>query len=201
MLTLDALYCQRAFCSKVLQGGGDYVVIVKRNQPALYEAIELAFRLPIVGEEYRRTEHEDRHGDRWETRRLWATNALTPYLDWPGVQQVCKIEREVRRKGAVQREVRYAITSLGTSIGPQTLLGYIRGHWKIENKLHYVKDVTLGEDSSQVRSGAAPQVMAVLRNLTLALLRLAGARNIAAILRHIAWTPREALRLLRLVPP
>ena len=72
-----------------------------------------------------------------------------------------------------------------------------RGHWGIENRLHYVRDVTFGEDASPVRTGAAPQVLAVLRNLVLALLRNAGSTNIAAALREHAWSqPGAALRLL-----
>lgn len=197
---MDALYCQRAFCSKVVKEEGHYLVIVKRNQPTLYESIELAFRLRIPGAEYRYAEQHSQHGDRQEVRRLWATSALNDYLDWPGVQQICKIEREVKQKGKVRREVRYAITSLGGTVNPKTLIKYIRGHWKIENKLHYVRDVTLGEDASQVRKGAAPQVMAVIRNVTLALLRLSGATNIAAALRQFAWRPQRALQLLGLVP-
>lgn len=201
LLTGDALYCQRTFCGKVLALGGDYLVIVKRNQPTLYDSIALAFTMPVPGEEYRYTEQKGRHGDRHEARRLWATNAVNEYVEWPGVRQVCKIEREVRRKGKVLREVRYAITSLGEAVGPRTLLGYVRGHWKIENKLHYVRDETFGEDGSQVRKGAGPEVMAIIRNVTLALLRLSGATNIAAALRHIAWTPKQALTLVGLLPP
>lgn len=64
VLTLDALYCQRAFCRKVLQGGGNYLVIVKRNQPLLHEAIALAFTQPVPGEKYGYVQQEDRHGDR-----------------------------------------------------------------------------------------------------------------------------------------
>lgn len=179
---------------------GDYLVIAKRNQPTLYESIELAFRLRIPGAEYRYVEQSSRHGDRKEVRRLWATSALNDYLDWPGVQQVCKIERKAKHQGKVTRETRYVITSLGEGVKPETLLKYIRGHWKIENKLHYVRDVTMGEDASQVRKGAAPQVMAVIRNVTLALLRLSGANNIAAAIRQFAWRPQQALQLLGLLP-
>ena len=79
------------------------------------------------------------------------------------------------------------ITSLGDEVSAGKLLEYVRGHWEIENRLHWVRDVTLGEDASPVRMGAAPQVMAVLRNITLGLLRSFGYRNIAAALRRIGW--------------
>lgn len=199
VFTGDALYCQREFCQEVVNAGGDYLVIVKANQRTLYEDIETAFAYPVVGEQYHYAESEDIHGDRQELRRLWSTDALRDYLDWPGSEQVCKVEREVERKGKLTTDVRYAITSL--EVEAVRLLGYVRGHWKIENRLHYVRDVTLGEDGSQVRSGAAPEVMAILRNIVLGLLRRRGDNNIAAAIREIGWKPGEALRILGLISP
>jgi len=107
---------------------------------------------------------------------------------WPGLQHVARVERRrtVRRRGQVRQATE--VTSLVTSLPPErasatALLGYLRGHWRIENRLHYVRDVTFDEDRSHVRCGAAPQVMATCRNLALALLRHAGAPNVAAALR------------------
>jgi len=197
--TGDALYCEREYCRKVIKAGGAYLVIVKANQPTLYEDIGLAFDRRVVGEEYRFTKDVGHHGDRREVRRLWSTSALTEYLDWPGAQQVMKIEREVEQKGKKTRDVRYAITSLGAHVGPEALLQYVRGHWRIENRLHWVRDVTMGEDASQVRKGSAPQVMAVLRNVVLGILRLMGVPNIAAAIREISWTSGQALRVLGLL--
>ena len=143
-----------------------------------------------------------RRGDRWEERTLWASTALADYLAWPQVQQVCCVERRVTRKGATRKETAYAITSLSPAqAGPQELLRLWRGHWKIENRLHYVRDVTMKEDASQVRSGAAPQVMAAVRNTVLGLLRQAGTYNIAAALRHYSYKPLEALALLGISSP
>ena len=153
---------------------------------------------PVVGEQYHYAESDDIHGDRKELRQLWSTDALRDYLDWPGTEQVCKIERDVEKKGKHTTDVRYAITSVQS--GPDKLLVYVRGHWKIENRLHYVRDVTLGEDGSQVRKGAASEVMAVLRNIVLGLLRRRGVNNIAAAIREIGWKPKEAVRLLGLMP-
>ena len=155
------------------------------------------FEWPAPGETLAEVEQRDQHGGRQEVRHLWTSHGLNGNLDWPGVQQVCKIERTVRHKGQVTREVRYGITSLGPQVRPAGLLGLWRGHWGIENRLHYVRDVAFGEDSSPVRTGAAPQVLAVLRNLVLALLRNAGYANSAAPLREHAWSqPSAALRLL-----
>jgi hypothetical protein len=124
------------------------------------------------------------HGGRIERRTIQTTTRLNDYLDWPGVGQVCRVERVVRRGGQESREVAYAITSVGPEwAGAAELLSWWRGHWGIENRLHWVRDVTLGEDASRIRSGAAPQVMAALRNAAVSLLRLLGAGNIAETVR------------------
>jgi hypothetical protein len=100
------------------------------------------------------------------------------------VGQVCRVERVVKGGGKERREVAYAITSVGPEgAGAAELLGWWRGHWGIENRLHWVRDVTFGEDGSRIRTDAAPQVMAALRNAAVSLLRLLGATNIAEALR------------------
>ena len=121
---------------------------------------------------------------------------------WPHLRQVGRVERRraVRRRGQVRHEVEvsYAITSLTPErADARRLLGYLRGHWGIENKVHWVRDVTLDEDRSQTRAGAAPQVMAACRNLALALLRRAGHANIAEALRTHAGRPAAAVALIR----
>jgi predicted transposase YbfD/YdcC len=201
VVTGDALYCQRAICAQIVAAGGDYLVIVKRNQRRVYDAIALLFAEPPPGERFAVAEQRDRHGDRQEVRRLWASTALADYLDWPGAVQVCKVERCSAQNGQVQTAVRYALTSLPAGVGAATLLRQVRGHWGIENRLHYPRDVSMGEDACQVRSGDAPQVLATLRNVVLGLLRQAGWANIAAGLRALAWQPQVALRLLGLHPP
>ena len=125
-----------------------------------------------------------------------ATDALNEYLDWPGVQQVCEVRRRGEQKGERVTETRYVITSLGTGVGAGRLLKYVRGHWGIENRLHYVRDVTLGDNASRVRRGSAPQVMVVL-----GLLRSGGESNIAAAIRRIGWAPGQALAILGLANP
>jgi len=201
LVTADALYCQRKVCAQIREAGGHYLIIVKANQPQLYADIRLLFTEPPVGEHFAVAEQRSQHGGRHEVRRLRASTALREYLDWPGVQQVCEITRTVTQHGNPSSEVRYAITSLAERVQAPTLLGHVRGHWGIENRLHYVRDVTFGEDASQVRSAAAPEVLAALRNAVLGLLRNAGWDNIAAALRHTAWTPGAALQLLGLPSP
>jgi hypothetical protein len=140
----------------------------------------------------------DKHGGRVESRRLRATDLVNDYLDWPGVAQVCQLEREVRRPGQPpSRELAYAITSVPREqADAAVLLGWWRGHWGIENRSHYVRDVTLGEDASRIRSGSAPQVLAAFRNVAIGWLRAQGATNIAAALRRNAARVPELLRAL-----
>jgi predicted transposase YbfD/YdcC len=196
LVTGDALYCQRDLCRQIVAAGGDYFVSVKANQPDLLGEIRLLFDWPPAGEVVAMAEQRSRHGDRQEQRRLWASSALREYLDWPGARQVCKLQRVVLQKGRTTSEERYAITSLGEATSARTLLRYGRGHWGIENRLHYVRDVTFGEDASQVRSGTAPESLAALRNAVIGLLRRAGWTNIAAGLRRTGWQPGAALHLL-----
>ena len=171
--------------------------MVKDNQPTLREDIATLFADPPVAPSV--VVQRNRHGERQEVRRLEASSALNEYSDWPHLAQVCRIEREVTRKGETTQEVAYVVSSLWPhEAGPRRLLELNRGHWGIENRLHYVRDVTLGEDASQVRTGAAPQVMAALRNATIGLMRRKGIRNVAEALRRNAAHPEEALALLGL---
>jgi hypothetical protein len=143
---------------------------------------------------------------------IWALSdpALNGYVGrggtvghpWPALQQVLRVERQrtLRRRGrapTVEREVTYAITSVpAAQADARALADGLRGHWGIENKTHWVRDVTLDEDRSQVRSGAAPQVMAAGRNLAIALLRRAGYPCIAAALRTMAGRSHCAVQLV-----
>jgi len=130
------------------------------------------------------TSLEKGHG-RTERRTLKATTALNDYLNWPGVGQVGQIESVVTREGKTTTEVRRFVTSVPRSGADGVrLLSWVRGHWAIENRSHYVRDVTLGEDASRIRKGSGPEVMAAIRNATIGLLRLSGASNIAAAVRR-----------------
>ena len=200
VITGDALYCQHALCAQIGAAGAHFLFAVKDNQPGLAAEVALLFDQPPPGEVFAVARSHGRHGSRHEQRTLWASSALTPYLaaaGWPQVQQVLRVERQVTAHGVCTREVRDFVTSLDARYAPATLLALVRGHWLIENVAHHVRDVTLGEDASTVRSGAAPRVVAALRNTVLGLLHQHRWRNIAAALRHYAWRPvAEVLRLL-----
>ena len=132
------------------------------------------------------------HGRR-EGRSLVSTTILAGYADWPGLAQA--FQRTAT--GKTTTEVVYGITSLPRDRADASrLLGLVRRHWGIENRLHHVRDVTLGEDACRVRSGAAPQVLAGLRNAAIHLLSGVRPGNIAAAIRHLVAKPRKAIALV-----
>ena len=194
LVTMDALLTQRRVARTILDRGGNYLMVVKENQPATLAAIELLFADPHAPTST--ASSLDLHGDRIEQRSLRASHELVGYLDWPGLAQVLCLERRVthKRSTVVRRESAYAVTSRRPEqASPAQLLVAWRAHWHIENKLHYVRDVTFDEDRSQVRSGHIPQVMATLRNTAISLLRVGQQPNIAAACRRYAAQPALAL--------
>ena len=113
------------------------------------------------------------HGGRVEVRRLWAWEELVGYNDWSHLARVCRTERVVHQQGKTRREMAYAVTSLQPEqADPARLLELWRGHWGVENRVFWVRDVTMDEDRCQIRSGSTPQIMAPLRNLVISLLRM-----------------------------
>jgi predicted transposase YbfD/YdcC len=192
----------------VRAAGGDFLLLVKENQPALYNDLVLLFDppaasapLPLLDRRQARTS-ERGHGRREEVRTLVASTDLTAYLDWPGLAQVFRLERTWRERGSAKRVVHSGITSLAPQTGPpERLLALKRGHWRIENALHYIKDVVLGEDASLIHCGQGPTVMALLREAALNLLRRAGVRQISARLRYHSQHPAAAVALLVDPPP
>lgn len=125
---------------------------------------------------------------------------MAKHLDWPGVAQVCRIERWRCVRGKEEHDVAYAITSAPRDqADAATLLAWNRGHWRIENRSHYVRDVTFGEDASQIEKGNAPQILAGLRNGLITALRAEGVKNIAAALRQNALKVQHLLTKLGIV--
>lgn len=200
VLTGDALFCQRDLCQQVCAAGGDYLVTVKANQAALLADLQLFFDPPTAEPNWLRTDQRTAqsldygHGRTLERRTLTASTDLTGYLAWPHLAQVGRIERTWREHGVTKRWVGYAITSLPPDrADAATLLRLKRGHWQIENRLHWCKDVVLGEDASLIHVGHGPWVMGLLRDLALNLLRLAGIQHIIATLRSYSRYPARAV--------
>jgi predicted transposase YbfD/YdcC len=202
VFTADALLTQRDIAQQILDGQGEYVFIVKKNHPTLYEDIAYLFGGPLrPGFVTEVVEKANQGHGRVERRRLTTSTVLNDHLDWPDVQQVFCLERifTYKKTGEVTLKTVYGITSLTPDeASAEQLLAFTRRHWHIENKSHWVRDVTFDEDRSQVRRGNLPHVLATLRNTVISLLRATGATNIAEALRNYAARPDEALALIGL---
>jgi len=182
VITTDAMGCQRGIAAQIIAQGGDYLLQVKDNQPTLHTrlrklfvATEGAQPLPVAHETACRTGKG--HG-RIERRRCWvvADADWLRYLQrdastepWTGLRAVVKVERTRRIEGEESTESRYDITSLGRDA--QRILGLVRGHWGIENGLHWVLDIAFREDESCARTGHAAENLAILRHLAINLLK------------------------------
>ena len=199
VVTMDALLTQRQVAQTIVDAGGDYVMIVKDNQPQLKADIELVFTMPPAGDRQESVRTVDVGHGRLETRTLTTSEALVGDSDWPGLAQVFEVGRHgiTKQTGTERVEVVYGVTRLSPERAtPGRVLELVRGHWAIENKSHWVRDVTFDEDRSQVRCGHIPQVMAALRNTAMGLLRWAGRTNLAAACRRLAAQPAQALALI-----
>ena len=205
----DALDSQRAWCRQVPQAGGDYLFAIKENQPTLLDDVALLFAAPPPGEKYLQVCTLSKHSGRLEERRLRASAALSTYLreaGWVDVGLVLQVHTLVRWPTQPARparcDVRYFLTSLPSTTSPVTALPAVRRHWHIENRLHWPRDVVLGEDACRVRTGNAPQVLAALRTAVVGLLHQHHVPNLAAAVRAYAWSPAASLlSLLGLASP
>ncbi len=200
VITVDALLTQREVAQTILAQGGDYVMVVKENQPSLLAQVEGAIAgVGFYTQEPQTADTLDRGHGRIEQRQIVTTSVLSDCEVWPGLDQAFRIDRRIveQKSGKARNEVVYGITSLSRErAAAEVVLRINREHWSIENKSHWVRDVTYDEDRSQVRKGSIPQVLAALRNTAISLLRWSGESNIAAAGRRFAAQPCAALALL-----
>jgi predicted transposase YbfD/YdcC len=210
VVTADALLAQRALSLQIVEAGGDYVWVIKDNQPQLRQDIELLFQpeqcpkgfSPALKDFRTASTVEKGHG-RLEQRHITVSTELKDYLDWPYAQQVFKLARDFERlqDGKITHTLVYGVTSLkAQEAGPQRLLRLIRSHWGIENGLHYRRDETLGEDRCRLRTGHAARAMVIINNLVLGLLLRQGVNNVPAAQRRFDAHPEEALSLILTCP-
>lgn len=203
----DAMHTQRSLSEQIVEAGGDFVWVVKDNQPRTRWAIEKLFVHEMcnlrqgadLSKEYQMGQQVDKGHGRITNRKLYSSTLLNDYLDWPHVAQVFRVERTVyypKHKGKT-REIVYGLTSLSPQEAtPAKLLALIRQHWQIESGLHYRRDVTLREDATRLTVGNAGHNMAILNNLIVSLCLRNGFRNIAQARRRFNAKPKEALMLI-----
>jgi predicted transposase YbfD/YdcC len=197
ILTTDAAQSYHDFGRLVQRAGGDVVLFIKDNTPVTRADLELFFEDP---EADRRAWHsfeqvEKGHG-RLERRHILTSPDLNDYLyrDWGEVGQVFRVQRERKSRDKHSVEVVYGWTSLSHQrCGPQRLSQLIRAHWAVENRLHWRRDATLGEDRCGVRFPPVAQMLAVLNSVVLSLMDLHHVSNVARQRRRFASHPHEAL--------
>lgn len=176
IVTLDALHCQKDTAREILKQEADYVLALKGNQETLYREVEDFFDAVVndrtFGYEIGRCETVDGEHGRIETRQYWHVSApeyMKEKADWPGLKSVGMVESKREMKGKVSEEKRYYVSSL--SVDAERFSEAARGHWSVENSLHWILDVVFREDDSRVRVGHAAENFGLLRRLALNLLQ------------------------------
>jgi predicted transposase YbfD/YdcC len=177
LVTIDAMGTQTRIAQTIRDGGGDYVLSLKENWPATFAEITLLFAQPPPGLTFEMDETVDGCNGRIATRRhtvCHETGWMTSDRRYPGeprfpdLAMIGRVETEIERDGNIQRETRYYVSS--ASLGAAMFGRVVRGHWGIENRLHWVLDVVFREDLARLRSGNAPANMAIVRHTALNLL-------------------------------
>ena len=209
VITADAMHTQRGLATQILEARGNYVFLVKENQPQLYKNIQSLFApeypKPGFGKiqtDFLTAQKVNKGHGRIEIRTITTSEMLNAYAAWPGLAQVYRLERQFhwRRNGRTYRtscEVEFGITSLARQqASPLRLLNIRKAHWGIETGLHYRRDVTLQEDATRMTVGNTGKIMASINNLVLALIRQANFHNAAQARPYFAAHLSHAFALL-----
>jgi predicted transposase YbfD/YdcC len=203
LVSIDAIATNATIATAIRDAGADYLLAVKANQPTLRADVEACFATAPPGTVTSHTDHDKGHG-RIEQR----TTSLMREVDWlsgdrrfpgelrlPGVACIIRVEAHIQRGPASHTETRYYISS--ADLDAERAGQAVRGHWAIENSLHWVLDVTFGEDQSRLRKGFGAKNMAVVRHFAFNLVRSAKDKHSVRLRRKLAtWTPAYLEQLL-----
>jgi len=200
IISTDAMHTQKKWCAWVHAYQGYYLTIVKKNQPQMYQDLVDFFDDPEAErQEWRSAKSVQKGHGRLEIRDLWSSTQMNEWFEteWAGVAQVFRLRRQVKEGDKEREETVYGVTNLPRKkANAARLLALQQAHWRVENRLHYRRDVTLGEDACQVRLAGAPEALAALNGGVLALMDWLGVSNVASQMRHLCAHPQEALQLL-----
>jgi len=205
-VTIDAEGCQKAIARTIIEGGGDYVLALKANQPTLHDEVKLLLDAAIArgGKDTALHSHQSIEGDhgRIETRRCWVTPNVDWFEDrphWAGLRSFAAVECERTVADKTTCERRYFISSLPGD-DAALLARAVRSHWGIENKLHWALDVSFGEDQSRVRTGHAAENLSRVRRIALNLLKAETTlkRGIKTKRLRAGWDHDYLLRVLQI---
>jgi predicted transposase YbfD/YdcC len=203
VVTIDAMGCQKEIAQQIVEQEGDYVLAVKDNHPKLYEYLQNYFlhlhETDFAGVKRDQRVTRDKGHGRTEERRYITTSVPAELREqfpgWVGLQSIGQAINVTHRDGKETFEVRFFISSLNSNAG--RLSKAVRGHWGIENSLHWVLDVTFEEDRSRIRKGHGAENFALLRRLAIALIKRAQLKG--SIRRHrktAGWSNDHLLTLL-----
>jgi predicted transposase YbfD/YdcC len=204
VVTIDAIGCQTAIAAAIVAKGAEYVLALKGNQERLLADVGETFALVLADPDApvaASTALDKGHG-RIEVRRCWAIDdpAVIAWLDpdgaWPGLRSIAMVEGERRIGATVTRQTRYYLSSLSGNAA--AIAAAVRGHWGIENQVHWVLDVAFREDANRSRSGHSAENLAVLRRLALNLLRREPSRKVGIKASRLkaGWDNAYLLRVL-----
>lgn len=200
IVSTDAMHTQKKWFAALHAYGGYYFSIAKGNQRTMrQDMLDFFAETDLDQGEWEYHRHVQKGHGRLETREIWTSTQMNAWFEkeWAGVAQIFKIRRRVKTRENEREEIVYGLTNVPRKqAGARRLLRLNQAHWAIENKLHYRRDVTLGEDACQVRINGAPLALAALNGGVLALMDWLRVKNVASALRHLCAQPQEALQLL-----